>query len=220
MPDAVDRFRLLTYHRRKGEEIMQEEQVLVVATRLLNLPKNNYLGDPHAVRSVLAVCSSNYRFMPRAAAEKNPEFKQLIPYVTIVCAGGVLGLERTAAQRETRLHGKISLGVSGHINPVDQGKTLEAIIARAMARELKEELWLETSNQPVLKGLINDDANSVGSVHLGLHYLLEVETKPAVRETDKMKAFWSSPIHLEALRPRMETWSQILLPVLTNTGHL
>lgn len=193
---------------------MQNEQILVVPTELLKLPRSNYISDPNLIRELLTVCASNYRFMSRKEAENDPSCKQLIPYITIVNQASVLCLERTTAQGEARLHGKISLGAGGHINPVDKDNTLDDIIARAMARELREELWLDPADLPTLKGLINDDSNPVGTVHLGLHYILQVNTRPRVRETDKMKASWLEVSQLEALRPRMETWSQILLPAL------
>lgn len=199
---------------------MPTEQVLVVKATLLNLPQTKYLTDESQIAKLLTVCQHNYLFIDRPVAELDSSYKQLIPYVTVISAGKVLCLERTNAQSETRLHGKISLGVGGHINPVDQGETLIHVISRAMARELKEELWLQTEAQPTLQGLINDNDNPVGSVHLGLHYLLHVNSKPRVRETDKMKALWLEITQLEAFRPRMETWSQILLPALASCGHL
>ena len=197
-----------------------KERVLVVETELLPLPETQYIADPQRIQALLEISQENYRFLARAEAEADPGYKQLIPYVTILCQDEVLVLERTSAQSEERLHGKLSLGVGGHIDWDDRGGTLAEVIARAMARELREELWLETTAQPVLQGLINDDTNAVGSVHLGLHYLLSVPTRPRVRETEKMTAAWRKPAQLEALRPRLETWSQILLPALVRADHL
>lgn len=196
------------------------EKVLVVKAELLNLPGTKYLTDPGHIQRLLKVCQDNYFFLNRVEAETDPSHKQLIPYVTLLSSGSVLVLERTAAQSEKRLHGKLSLGVGGHINLVDTSSSLAKIIARAMVRELQEELWLDTMTQPVLRGIINDNSNSVGSVHLGLHYFLPVQERPRVRETDKMVANWLAPAQLEALRPRLETWSQILLPTLTKADHL
>lgn len=199
---------------------MQVEQVLVVKTDKLNLPRASYLQDPEQISTLLHICSDNYQFMPRPQAEEDPAFKQLIPYVTVIHQGTVLALERRRAQSESRLHGKISLGVGGHINPIDQHEDFSKLITQAMARELQEELWLKLDKQPCFAGIINDDSNSVGSVHLGLHYILRITSQPTVRETDKMQANWLSLPQLEALRTRMETWSQILLPALHSADHL
>lgn len=197
---------------------MNAEQVLVVKTAELRLSAKQYI-EGEDIRSFLSK-EGRYSFIDRAEAENNPAYKQLIPYATLTKAGFILVLERTSAQSETRLHGKLSLGVGGHINPNDEGASLDATIARALNRELNEELWLETPVQPRLLGLINDDSNSVGSVHLGLHYLVTVAERPLVRETDKMNANWLEPSQIEALRPRLETWSQILLPKLTKMVRL
>lgn len=220
MPIPIDRCQVLAYYLEKGGIPMPVEKVLVVQTDLLNLPGNKYLPKSAETAEIMKICAENHCFIDRPAAEGNPAYKQLIPYVTIMCEDKILCLQRTIAQSEERLHGKISLGVGGHINPVDAADTLASIISLAMNRELREELWLETESSPFLSGLINDDSNSVGSVHLGIHYILPVETRPAVRETDKMKSTWLSPHQLEALRPRMETWSQILLPALEMADHL
>ncbi len=192
-----------------------KEKVLVVETKRLSLPTEEYIKNPEEVAAFLGAAAT-YSFIDRDLAENDSGYKQLIPYVTLICRDEYLVLERTKAQSEARLHGKLSLGVGGHINPVDKGADLAATISRALARELGEEMWVEMDRPPVLAGLINDDTNSVGSVHLGLHYLLPVENRPRVRETDKMRARWLPLAQLADLRLRLETWSQILLPQLAN----
>lgn len=219
MPVAVDPNRILAYYLDKGGKFMTNEEVLAVKTELLNLSTTEYISDKGEITAFMAA-SADYSFIERPLAEKDASYKQLIPYVTVICQGQILALERTTAQSEARLHGKLSLGVGGHINPVDEGRDLAQTISQAMARELGEELWLQPENQPLLAGLINDDTNSVGSVHLGIHYILHVQSRPRVRETDKMKALWVQPAQLVALRPRLETWSQILLPALAKAVHL
>ncbi|HPZ90539.1 MAG TPA: NUDIX domain-containing protein [Bacillota bacterium] len=199
---------------------MDTEKVLVVSADLLPLPPTSYVTGAGQIQSILDICSKNCRFMPRKQAEVNPAYKQLIPYVTVICRREILYLERTSAQSEARLHGKGSLGVGGHINPTDQGRDLGATIANALTRELQEELWLSDPGNPWLAGLINDDSTSVGSVHLGLHYILHVEHKPEIRETDKMTARWLSYPRLKSLSQRMETWSRILLPSLASAARL
>ena len=196
------------------------EQVLAVNAQLLNLPGVNYIHRPDELKRILDICSENYLFISRPLAEQDLAHKQLIPYVTILCQGHYLCLERTAAQGEARLHGKLSLGVGGHVNPVDNNGSFDQIISQAMNRELKEELWLDTNSSPLLYGLINDDSNSVGKVHLAMHFLLQLDVRPLVRETEKMTASWYSLDQLTSLRQRMETWSQILLPALINRGDL
>jgi predicted NUDIX family phosphoesterase len=58
-------------------------------------------------------------FMPRGEVETKPEFKQLIPYVVMGCDGSYLSYVRGKRAGETRLVGNRSIGIGGHINPVD-----------------------------------------------------------------------------------------------------
>ena len=114
MPAAVDPNRILAYYLDKGGKFMTNEEVLAVKTELLNLSTKEYISDKGEITAFMAT-SADYSFIGRPLAEKDASYKQLIPYVTVICWGHILALERTAAQSEARLHGKLSLGVGGHI---------------------------------------------------------------------------------------------------------
>lgn len=167
-------------------------------------------------------------FLPRAEAEEDPSHKQLIPYCVLVRGGEVFCVHRTSAQGERRLHGKLSIGIGGHVNPPDLGPGPEpqGLLAAALRRELDEELavpWDRLTEPPRLLGLLNDDGNPVGAVHAGLVYLLSIPvTKDAtdtcievsVRETSAMHGGFghlAEPTGLWQDRARFETWSRILL---------
>ena len=64
-------------------------------------------------------------------------------------------------------------------------------------------------------GLINDDSNAVGSVHLGIVHVLKLE-KPGVasRESELIECGFESLEALLADRERFETWSQITLDAI------
>ena len=61
-------------------------------------------------------------------------------------------------------------------------------------------------------GLINDDATPVGSVHLGIIHILDLQV-PEVesREADLLECGFQSSEKLLAERKQFETWSQIAL---------
>ena len=87
------------------------------------------------------------RFMPRSQVEKDPSFKQLIPYVIMSHNGKYLTYVRGARAGETRLVAKRSIGIGGHINPIDW--TLFSVDAykiylEAVKREVAEEVSVET----------------------------------------------------------------------------
>jgi predicted NUDIX family phosphoesterase len=154
----------------------------------------------------------NHFFMDRAAAEEDPTHKQLIAYCVIRHGDRILHYTRGSSGGESRLHAKISVGVGGHINPVDtgDGRTGAAAYHAAVARELAEELHLNGGYTESIIALINDDSNPVGQVHLGVVHLIELENGDVLAGEDALSELTFST--LEELRgplfERLETWSQ------------
>jgi predicted NUDIX family phosphoesterase len=155
-----------------------------------------------------AAVTSHGRFMDRPIAEENPAFKQLIPYVVVRDGALVYLMERTAAGGDARLHGKASIGVGGHLNPVDEG---EDPLTDGLRREWAEELVADWEPEFRLIGLLNDDSNSVGSVHLGVVFEVEAAGRSVeVRERDKLTGRFATAAEVHAAWDRMETWSRLV----------
>jgi len=121
--------------------------------------------------------------MERAAAETDPSFKQLIPYVVAREGEAVFLMHRTDAGGDARLHGRASIGVGGHLNPVDDGQ--DSLMA-GLRREWDEELEAPWEPAFRLVGLLNDDSNPVGSVHLGVVFTVDAGGPVRVREREKL----------------------------------
>ena len=85
---------------------------------------------------------------------------------------------------------------------------------RGLWREIHEEVRLDKHGELVSRGFINDDSNSVGSVHLGACFTLNVEGEVLVRETEKLEGLWMTVPELKDNYDSMETWTQIALEVL------
>ncbi|HSM15907.1 MAG TPA: hypothetical protein VK845_02770 [Gemmatimonadales bacterium] len=148
------------------------------------------------------------RFLDRSTAEESPEWKQLIPYVVVRDGDAVFLMERTDAGGDPRLHRKASIGVGGHLNPVDEG---EDPLMVGLHREWAEELIADWRPEFRLVGLLNDDSNPVGSVHLGVVFEVEADGRPVeVRETNKLTGRFVAPGEVLAAWDRMETWSQLV----------
>jgi predicted NUDIX family phosphoesterase len=155
------------------------------------------------------------RFIPRPQAETDPSFKQLIPYVIMTCQGKYLSYVRGKKAGEKRLVAKRSLGIGGHINPVDW--TLFTAdpyktYLEAVQREVAEEVSVETIYQDKVIALLNDDSNDVGQVHLGIVHLWTLD-EPKVNRKEQMitqMGFMALP-ELQQVKDSMETWSQICL---------
>jgi predicted NUDIX family phosphoesterase len=152
-------------------------------------------------------------FLPRPEAENDPSHKQIIPYVTLCRQDEIFVTRRLKKGGEARLHGLLSLGIGGHINPETDGSGSDTL-TRGLKRELDEELEIERMGALVPQGIINDDTTEVGSVHLGLFFTLEVEGEVSVRETEKLEGFWLRRSELPAFAGQMETWSQFVIKAI------
>ncbi|UCC23184.1 MAG: hypothetical protein JSW23_03780, partial [Planctomycetota bacterium] len=160
------------------------------------------------------------RFIPRSKAESDPSCKQLIPYVIISHSGRFLSYVRGRRAGESRLVGLRSIGIGGHINPDDDELPLfsadfRAAYTTAVAREVAEEISVNTPHSDSVVALLNDDSNDVGSVHLGIvhHWRLD---SPDVTRREQMitQLAFMTPEELLNLRDSMETWSQLCLDLL------
>lgn len=152
------------------------------------------------------------RFMGRPAAEVDPSYKQLIPYVLMTCAGKYLAYVRGKRAGEKRLVGQRSMGIGGHINPIDDaplfGLNMREVYDRAVTREVDEEVLVETGHHDHIVALLNDDSTEVGKVHLGIvHCWVLDELKVSKRESMITQPEFLSRADLIAVRPELETWS-------------
>ena len=118
-------------------------------------------------------------------------------------------LRRLKKQTETRLHDKLSLGVGGHINPTEEAAADP--IEAGLRRELAEEVDVSDLRALTCVGVLNETTGGVSDYHAALVYVLETDGEVTVRETEKMSGTWATPAELDAVRDRLETWSQIAL---------
>jgi predicted NUDIX family phosphoesterase len=151
-------------------------------------------------------------FIERRRAEEDSTFKQIIPYCVVRHEDHVLLLRRLKTQGEKRLHNKLSIGVGGHINPVDgEGDLLEL----GCERELAEEVAIEGAGRKRVVGFINDDATAVGSVHFGVVYRVDLAAPSVqVRERAMMEGALQPIAEIQRLAAsgsEFETWSDLVL---------
>lgn len=150
-------------------------------------------------------------YRPRAEAEDDPSFKQLIPYVILKWRDQVFYYTRGKRATEARLQALRSLGVGGHIS-ADDSTLFETPYREAMFREVAEEVHLDSSYQERCVGLINDDSTPVGRVHLGIVHVFELaEPRVQRREQVLTKSGFAPLAELRGQRDQFEIWSQLLL---------
>lgn len=199
------------------------EHVLVI-TRALFDQLGSFQGfQPDAERYLHAMLAKDANFfMERPAAEGDPTHKQLIPYTIFHHAGRYISYTRGGSSGEKRLVAKRSIGIGGHINPVDAGQDGlgETMYYNSVEREMAEELVIGGTHTQKVIGLINDDATEVGSVHLGVVHFFDLSSDDVKSNEDAIQDLrFHSLEELHGMREQLETWSQICVDHLWNAQN-
>lgn len=156
---------------------------------------------------------SKKEFLPRSLMETDPTYKQIIPYLVFMHDDKLFLMQRQAKASETRLQSKYSLGIGGHIREED---IQDADIVSWARREFHEEVIYNDDFTVEPLGILNDDSNDVGKVHVGFVYLLRgTSANIAVQEELKSGTLLSIE-ECAAFYDRMETWSQIVFDAIKN----
>jgi predicted NUDIX family phosphoesterase len=195
-----------------------DENVLVIKRSLFD-ELGAFQGLNFEPRKYLDTILSYERnfFLRRKLAEGDPSHKQIIPYVLLVHGEKVFYYVRGKRAGEHRLIAKGSIGIGGHLNEGDAGlfHLDEENYNRVVEREVHEEIHLLSKFQNRIVGLINDDSNEVGQVHLGVVHLFRL-AEPNVEKREQMitTAGFLTKEELVSRRDSLETWSQICLDSL------
>ena len=158
-------------------------------------------------------------FVERRHAEKDSSLKQIIPYAVLRRGGDIFVMRRKEKGGESRLFNLRSIGVGGHINPVDGERDP---LTTGLAREVGEEVIITGKWEPEPLGVINDESQDVGAVHFGMVYGVEVAGEVMVRETDQLEGRFESALDLSRAaresRESFESWSALILDRVSELG--
>ena len=190
-----------------------EERVLCFPRQLLE-ELGLFQGLSLAVDKYLPVVTSSAQlvYINRAEAEQDKRYKQLIPYVLVICDGKILRYRRGKGGQETRLHGLYSVGIGGHISDEDSGLFAKDLGYRdGMRREIMEEVAVEEVNESAV-AVINDDSSEVGYVHFGVVHIMHVANENVVGRRSGILAPEFVPIADALKNPAgYESWSRLCL---------
>lgn len=189
-----------------------DEKVLVIPTEVFRAA-----GYFHGMRAAddafraAILDPSAFSFRPRYEVETDPSFKQLIPYIVLKCGDQLFHYRRGSAGTEKRLEALRSVGIGGHISEADAAGGTDPYHT-GMMRELTEEVELGCGFREHCVGFINDDRTPVGSVHLGVVHVFELDAPLAKSREDALADAGFAPL-AELLREaeQFETWSQFAL---------
>jgi predicted NUDIX family phosphoesterase len=154
-----------------------DEKVLVIPTARFRAAGyfHGFRPADDAYRSAI-LDPAAFRFRPRAEVETDPSFKQLIPYLVLKHGGEAFHYRRGGSGTETRLAARRSIGIGGHISEADAAGGADPYLT-GMLRELTEEVELGCGYRERCVGFINDDRTPVGSVHLGVVHVFELDAR-------------------------------------------
>jgi predicted NUDIX family phosphoesterase len=202
-------------------EMFHESPEKVLCIRRSHLPRK-WVADSAVVKMTAEtffgmLAGAPVHWLPRAEAESDPAYKQLIPYVLLQSADGLhTGCYRRNGS-EGRLHSFWSVGIGGHINPGDCGNgdgSLSAVVRNGLDREMREEFRsLPRDATPVFHGVINEEQTPVGRVHLGLVHRMQVWSVEGLNPGEELDSFmWAETERV--FRKPLELWSKLALNLL------
>lgn len=155
----------------------------------------------------------NKQFLWRSQMEIDPNYKQIIPYLVFNYKNKYFLMQRKSSASEVRLQNKYSLGIGGHIREEDiDGSDISGWAKREFAEEV--EYAGNLIIEPI--GLLNDDSNDVGRVHLGFVFLLKGDSKD-IKVRSELKS--GQLLTLEECfsnYENMENWTKLVFNFLKN----
>ena len=157
---------------------------------------------------------------PKDDAETDPSQKQLVAYAFIEVGDEILRLHRTGPANRPELRQKLSIGVGGHAESIDdRGESrLEEILKRSLQRELREELIFDVPPEVVLVGFINDESIEAGKYHVAAVFRAtfpagRLRVRPEVSDQEFGAKSWALVPRekLFAASADFDPWSQYMI---------
>ena len=201
-----------TQHVKQVEAVMHDELILVVKRDLLFKGQAAWHGLKTSDIEETILCIDQHKeFLPRSLMEVDTSYKQIIPYLVFMHENKYFLMQRQSKTTEQRLKNKYSMGIGGHINQEDM--TSNSIIDWAK-REFHEEISYKGDYAVEVLGMLNDDSNPVGEVHLGLVLLLHGDSADIAVKSELKSGLLVSLEEAEFYYPNMESWTQIVYHAL------
>jgi predicted NUDIX family phosphoesterase len=186
-----------------------DENIIVVERK--SLPESSaFPGIDFDYRKFVNVIKKDSIFKIRSHVETDPLFKQVIPYSILFYKDKVFIYQRCSESTENRLSGLLSIGFGGHISEIDFQQ--QDFILQALTRELNEEIRIDSNYSIILAGILNDDRNKVGEVHIGVVYTLHLESnKISIKEKSIENLRLVDFNYLTTNVAKFESWSELCI---------
>jgi len=150
------------------------------------------------------------------SAEEDEEYKQIIAYIVLTHKRKMFCYKRTTKAGEQRLRDKYSIGIGGHINPIDVKEGTD-LIKESTEREFNEEINYSGEKELKLLGYINDDSGAVERVHFGIIFEAKLKNSNAkLREKELDEGNFITPEEIGKKYEQLESWSKTSFGYLKN----
>lgn len=153
------------------------------------------------------------QFAPRDRMEIDEDYKQIIPYFIFAYDDKLFLMQRSGKANETRLASKYTLGIGGHVRQRD---LQEGDIAQWGKREFAEEVYYDGNLSITPLGVLNDDSNAVGRVHIGVVYLLRGDSPNISIRSELQGGELLTLAQCAQKHESMETWSALVFNQLSD----
>lgn len=199
---------------------MKAENILVVP-RIKLFAHEAFQGlSTTTTKEFLNIIVTHKEFKPRPDMEEDLAYKQIIPYLIFKFEDRYFLMQRKSTSSEQRLKNKYSIGIGGHMRQEDMKDN--ATIFDWARREFEEEIDYSGNLTITTLGIVNDDSNAVGQVHLGLILLLEGDSADIKVRSELKSGNLVTAIECLGFYQDLESWSQIIFDdlirlTLTNT---
>jgi len=209
-----------------GSGDKNDKMILAVPIDILFVNNSHFQGfKPHSkIEDYESRILEYKKFLRRGDAEIDFTHKQPVGYAVIInpVSKKVYTYKRAsnkADYNESRLHGKWSIGIGGHIE-----KEIDATdnpIHSSLLREIDEEVLINGSQDIKVIGYINDDKDEVGKVHFGILYVIETDSDDVFpNDSESVHGEMMSVDEIRKIQKdpnsTLENWSEIALETVEN----
>lgn len=183
------------------------------------------------LQTYLDCIRTHHTFRPRSLMETDPTYKQIIPYIVFTGDNKYFLMQRKALASEQRLRNKMSLGIGGHLRAEDirlpdhavspnvsgshdSTSATELDLFAWARREFHEEVLYDGNFDIRFFGIINDDSDDVGKVHVGLVLILTGTSPQISIKSEHKSGSLVSLNECSLIYDNLESWSKLVLTAL------
>lgn len=192
-----------------------DEMIMVIKRTDLFGPEEAWQGlRQNGLETYLDRIRTRCIFMPRSRMETDPTYKQIIPYLIFTYDNRYFLMQRKAQASEQRLRNKMSLGIGGHLRAEDKKNEAENDLFAWAQREFHEEVAYADDFDVRFFGIINDDSNDVGKVHIGPVLILTGATPHISIRSEHKSGELVLLDDCARMYDNLESWSQLAFTAL------